>query len=118
MGAFLLGAIIPAPLWAGEPAASSASQIMVMLPLPTPHFRVGTTYSSGYGEDAGRGARQRAAARIARVHGLVLLNSWPMPTLGVECFVMEVPVGQAPDDVARRVGTDRDVKWSEPVATY
>jgi subtilisin family serine protease len=118
IGAFLSAAIVPAPLWAGEPAANSASQIMVMLPLPAPHFRVGSTYSSGYGEDPGRGMRQRTAARIARAQGLVLVNSWPMPTLGVECFVMDVPVGQVPDDVARRVSLDRAVKWSEPVATY
>lgn len=118
IGAFLSAAIAPAPIWAGEPATSSASQIMVMLPLPAPHFRVGSTYASGYGEDAGRGVRRRTAARIAQEHGLTLANSWPMSTLGVECFVMDVPVGQSPDDVAKRVGTDRAVKWSEAVATY
>lgn len=118
MGALFAVAVAPTPLLAAEPVAHSAGEIMVMLPLPPPHFRVGSTYSSGYGDDAGRGVRRRTAVRIAQEHGLTLVNSWPMPTLGVECFVMAVPVGQSPDDVARRVSTDRAVKWSEAVGTY
>ncbi|MBO9671518.1 MAG: S8 family serine peptidase [Sphingobium sp.] len=116
----LLGAFLASPALASAPETSTSpvNQIMVMLPLPVPHFRVGATYSSGYGDDAGRGARHRAAARIARMHMLTLVNSWPMPTLGVECFVMEVPTGRAPDDVAKRVSADPAVQWSEAVATY
>ena len=64
IGAFLSAAIAPAPLWAGEAAANSVNQIMVMLPLPAPHFRVGTTYSDGYGEDAGRGRVRRVEVWI------------------------------------------------------
>jgi subtilisin family serine protease len=41
-----------------------------------------------------------------------------MPALGVECFVMDVTTGQTPDEIAKNVGADPAVKWSEAVATY
>lgn len=116
----LLDVTTSAPVWAGQGRASGAApgQVMVMLPMPPAHFRTGSSYSGGYGDDAARGARQRAATRIARDYGLSIETSWPMPTLAVECFIMAVPDDQELAKVAERIGRDKAVKWSEPVADY
>src|SRR5262245_58975583 len=103
---------------AAEKPGASAGQIMVMLKLPPAHFRAGANYNAGYGDDAARGARRRTAERVARAHGLTIVDSWPMPTLGVECFIMAVPDGGKPAQVAELVGKDDGVEWSEPVVDY
>lgn len=93
-------------------------QIMVMLNMPPAHLRSGSGYAGGYGEDASRGSRLRIAGRIARQHGLSLLENWPMPALGIECFIMTVP-GHGPiDQAVAEIEKDPAVAWSEPVALY
>ena len=104
------------------PAAHAASdperQILVMLQLAPPHFRAGSSYAGGYGEDQSRAGRQRIAERIARRHGLKLAGNWPMPIIGIDCFIMEVPEGRATETAAAEVSRDPGVDWSEPVAMY
>ena len=67
--------------------------MLVLLKLPAAHFRANQTYGGGYGDSAGQAARQRIAARLARQHGLAMVTNWPMPLVGVDCFVMQVPPG-------------------------
>jgi subtilisin family serine protease len=107
----------------GARAADSAPtdperQILVMIHLAPPHFRSGSSYGGGYGEDQSRAGRQRVAERIAKRHGLRLAGNWPMPLIGIDCFIMEVPGGRATDAVAVEVSRDPGVDWSEPVAMY
>lgn len=111
--AALLSLAAPAAVRAAEPA-----RIMVMLRLPPPHFRAGADYAANYGDDAARGSRRRIASRLARDHRLTLLTNWPVPRLGVDCFIMAVPDGRSVDEAADELARDPDVSWSEPVALY
>lgn len=101
-----------------DPAIPADRQIMVMLRLAPPHMRTGADYGGGYGEDATRGGRQRIAARLAADHGLTLIQNWPMPLLGVDCFVMGIPEGRSAADAASEIARDKAVAWSEPIALY
>jgi subtilisin family serine protease len=93
-------------------------QVLVLLRLPAQHYRPNADYSGGYGDGAGRGARMRIAKRLAQQYGVALSSEWPMPLLGVDCFVMTAPPGQSPGAVAARLSRDPDVSWSEPMHTY
>jgi subtilisin family serine protease len=99
-----------------EPA--EARQILVMLKLAAPHFRPGSNYGGAYGDAASAKARQRSAASIARRAGLVLIDGWPMPLLGVDCYVMRLPAGADAEAVIARVSKEPMVEWSEPMQFY
>ena len=62
-----------------------------MLRMPPPHFRPDADYLGGYGTQSGRAGRQRIADELAARFGLRVVDNWPMPALGVDCFVMEAP---------------------------
>src|SRR6187401_3245002 len=75
--------------------ARAAREVLVMLRLPAPHFRPDADYGGGYVRQAGSSGRQRIAEELAARFHLRLVGSWPMPALGVDCFVMEVPANLA-----------------------
>jgi hypothetical protein len=112
--------LLPAPLHAqrADPVASSPQQILVLLRLPPPHYRPRGGYGGGYGDDPAHGARRRLAARIAHDHGLALVTDWPMPLLGLDCYVMAVPDGRSTEAVAALVSKDPGVDWAEPMHVY
>lgn len=93
-------------------------QVLVLLRLPPEHFRPNSDYADSYSDGAGLAARRRIASRIASAHGLTLETRWPMPLLGLDCFVMTIPSGQSPEDVAVQLSRDPDVAWSEPMHAY
>lgn len=105
---------------ANPPAASPdpAQEVLVLLRLPPPHYRPNANYAGGYGDEQGHAARQRVAGRLAREHGLTLVTDWPMPLLGVDCFVLAVPPGQSPQAVAAQLSHAPGVAWSEPSNVY
>ena len=70
-------------------AQAAERQVLVMLRVPPTHYRPDTNYAGGYDSQFGREARQRDAAELAARFGLRIIDSWPMPALGVDCFVME-----------------------------
>jgi subtilisin family serine protease len=47
-----------------------------------------------------------------------LVSDWPLPLVGVDCYVMNVPAGQSPDAVAAALSHDPGVAWSEPMRLY
>ncbi len=102
------------------PAPSDPSrQLLVMLHLPAAHYRPGESYGGGYGER--RGARAHAVARrheLARDFGLMLVSDWPMPDLGVDCYVMQVPAGRAASDVVQAMSKDKRAEWVQPMNTF
>jgi subtilisin family serine protease len=104
----------PAPI----PAVAHERQLLVMLRLEPQHFRPESSYGGSYGDGAGRSVRWREAARVARDQGAVLVDEWPMPSLGVDCFVMAVPEGRPFEEVAARIAHDPSVSWTEPMHTY
>ncbi|MEO6378893.1 MAG: S8 family serine peptidase [Caulobacteraceae bacterium] len=99
-------------------ATTAAGQVLVLLRLPPEHFRPNGDYSGGYGDGAGQRARQRVADRLARAYGLTRVDNWPMPVLGVDCFIMDVPAGQSPVQVAERLSKDPSVAWSQPMGVF
>jgi subtilisin family serine protease len=101
---------------AGEAAARP--QILVLLRLAPQHYRPGSNYAGGYGTDQLRSARQRLAKRVARDHGLTLVDQWPMPLIGLDCFIMAVAPGQTAEAAAAEVSRDSGVAFSQPMNQF
>lgn len=126
---YLLAAVaLLAPL-ALQPAVSRAQaaatagsvparQILVMLKAPPQHFRLGAGYGGRYGDAASLAARRRSAEGIARKNGFTVVDGWPMPLLGVDCYVMHIADGVSVEEAVRRVSRDPRVAWSEPMQLY
>jgi subtilisin family serine protease len=103
---------------AGATSPDPPQQVLVLLNLPVAHFRADGNYSGGYANTAGTAARRRLAQSLARAHGLTLATDWPMPILGLDCYVMEVPTPQHPDAVAAELGRDPRVAWAQPMNVF
>ena len=98
--------------------APDAPQVLVMLRAAPEHVLPNASYGGAYGDPIGRRARHRVAAGLARRHGLVLVDDWPMPLLGVDCFIMSVPAGHSADDEAAALGRDPEVAWAQASHLY
>ena len=112
-----------APVQTGTPDSIPSRQILVMLKVAPEHLRVGTAYagasaSGGYGDTSAQAARRRTAEGIARKNGFTLVDGWPMPLLGVDCYVMRLSPGLSVDAAIAQVSRDPRVAWSEPMALY
>ncbi len=116
IGSAGLAAVSAQPVTAA--AAVTGGRILVLLRLPPPHIRVGGDYAGSYGDGAGRAARHRVAAALARRNGLALVDDWPMPLLAVDCFVMAVPADRSPIAVAATLSDLPEVAWSQPVNAF
>jgi hypothetical protein len=104
-----------------DPATANvapARQILVMLKAPPQHFRPGSSYGGSYGDTASLAMRNRTARGIARKNGFTLVDGWPMPLLGVDCYVMRVADGESIAAAIERVSRDPNVAWSEPMQLY
>ncbi|MBV9510386.1 MAG: S8 family serine peptidase [Caulobacteraceae bacterium] len=99
-------------------ADASGQDVLVMLRMPPKHLRPGGDYGGDYGVGLDNAARRRIASRLAHEHDLALADNWPMPLIGVDCFVMGVPAGQSPDAVATLLSHDPSVAWAEPLQLY
>jgi len=101
-------------------AAGEATQqrVLVMLRLPPEHLRPNTEYGGAYGDGMDSGARRRVAVRLARAHGLTVVDDWPMPLVGVDCFVLAVPAGRSAAALATSLSAEPSVAWSEPMNLY
>ena len=118
LGAFALAAPMTPALAQGSPTIPPERQILVMVNHPPDHFRAGGGYGGGYGDDLARSARERLARGIAREHGLTFIDGWPMPMIGVDCFIMAVPEGHSTKAAADELSHDAKVSWAEPVELY
>ena len=98
--------------------APASQQVLVLLNLPPRHFRPDGNYAGSYSDAAGRTARRRVAAQLAREHGLTMDSDWPMPLLGVDCFVMTVPPDRSPGRTAQDLSQDARVSWAQTMNVY
>ena len=112
------GAAPPAP----DQASDAQQQVLVLLNLAPQHFRPAGAYGGGYGGEVGHAARRAIAIRLAREHGLTLVTDWPMPVLGVDCYVMQIPPGagpqRTPEQLAAALSRDARVAWAQPMNLY
>ena len=102
----------------GSPSVSPDRQVLVMVRHSPDHFRPNGAYGGTYGGDLAKSARERLARKIARDHGLTFLDGWPMPMIGVDCFIMAVPDGRTTAAAAQELSRDSKVAWAEPVQLY
>jgi subtilisin family serine protease len=119
--AVLLGLAAPAVVGATLPASTTADEereILVMLTMPAPHYHRNSQYGGAYGDLASQAARNRVARRIAARHGAELRESWPMPVLGVDCYVMLVKEGKPIDEVIAAVAREPGVAGSQRMTSY
>ena len=96
----------------------AAHQVLVMLHLPAPHYRPDSSYAGSYGDDSGHGARHRIAEELAKAHGLILVTDWPMPALGVDCYVMEDPAHGTAAHLVEVLSRDKRIEWVQPMGTF
>ena len=97
--------------------ASFDRQLLVMLRSAPPHFRPDASYGA-YDASIGRAAQLRVAERLASEYELKLVDSWPMPALGVDCFVMEVRGGASLDQLVARLSADARVESVESMNVF
>lgn len=119
--AALLVLAAPAVVGATLPVSTAADEereILVMLTMPAPHYHRNSQYGGAYGDLASQAARQRVARQIAARYGAELRESWPMPVLGVDCYVMLVPPGKPIDAVIAAVAKEPGVAWSQRMTSY
>ena len=93
-------------------------QLLVMLRAPPPHFRPDNAYGNGYQSAPGHAARKRIVTTLAREHGLQLSDEWPMPALGLDCFVLEAPNADERARVIPRLAADPRVESVEPMQRF
>jgi subtilisin family serine protease len=120
--ALMLALAAPAAAGAAVPVAGGSSdeerQILVMLNVAPAHYQPNSSYSGAYGDAAMQAARKRTARRIAERYGLELREGWPMPLLGVDCYVMIVPPGTAIDEAIAAVAKEPGVAWAQRMTSY
>ena len=63
-----------------------------------------------------RALTSRACA--ARDHGMTLADDWPMPALGLHCFVMTIAAGQSREMLAAQLAADPRVESVQPVQLF
>ena len=89
-----------------------------MLKMSPQHLHVGGAYGGRYGDASAWAARRRTAQSLAENNGFTLVDGWPMPLIGVDCYVMRVSAGVSIDAAVDRVSRDPRVAWSEPMQLY
>ncbi|HEX9942716.1 MAG TPA: S8 family serine peptidase [Thermoanaerobaculia bacterium] len=60
----------------------------------------------------------RTSTELAEVYNLRIIYSWTMASLGEQCVVFEVPRGRSPQDLIRRLSSDRRIGSVQTVETF
>ncbi len=101
-----------------EKQSDKSYQIMVMIELPPNHIQPGSAYSAGYGNARQKAIRKRLGNSIARQYGIELIDNWPMPLAGIDCFIMSVPSNIEMNLLVKKITADKRVSWVEPMEDY
>jgi hypothetical protein len=100
----------------GDEAVETRS-VLLMLRLPAMHYRPDAAYGAGY-NGAGEVSRRRLARTLAREHALVLREDWPMPALGVDCFVLVATDANAATRAAQALASDPRVESAQTMQLF
>jgi subtilisin family serine protease len=99
-----------------EPLVTSTDNtFLVMLRQVPQHFRADQSYAGAYATRPEREATRRVAARLARDYDLAVLDDWPMPSLGVDCFVMQLRRPGKATELVEQFAHDERVESAQPV---
>ena len=82
------------------------------------HYRPGSFSSPSYASGPAPPAQLRIARELAAEYGFKIISDWPLPAIGVRCFVAEVPQGRAPEEVVSRLATDPRVESAQAVQVF
>lgn len=112
-------ALATASAAAADPGGAVAErQILVMLRAVPPHFRPDTAYAPGYLSPLRAGGQRRIAESLARRQDLAVVDSWPMPALGVDCFVMEAASSGVVARALKELGRDERVESAQAMNVF
>ena len=103
---------------AARPTASNRQILVMLKESPISHYRPGSTYLPAYGSGSAPARQLKTARDLARKYDFRLLSDWPMPAIGVRCFLGDVPEGRGPQDLAARLAADPRVESAQPVQTF
>jgi subtilisin family serine protease len=98
--------------------AAASHHVLVMLRMAPQHFRAGPAYDGSYPADSNRPALRRAAQEVAREHELRIVDDWPMPAIGIDCFVMEHDAGLPDERVLAALARDPRIEWAQPLNLF
>lgn len=98
------------PVDASIDEKAAGRQLLVMLHTPARHFRPDVNYLGSYDSQLAQIARRRVAERLAGEFKLRIVDGWPMPSLGVDCFVMELTEDAAVDRLVETLSHDPRVE--------
>src|SRR5687768_12324686 len=118
----LLLAMCAGVAWAGGTHASgshaSEHQLLLMLRAPAIHDTPEAGYAGDYRDAPGRKARARIAQRLAAAHDLRVRTDWPMPALGLDCFVLEAGSDAAIAPAVAALARDPRVESVQPMQDF
>ena len=98
--------------------ASNGPRILIMIKdTRVTHYHPGQDFAAAYGW-TGRTAARRAAEAVADEHGLRLVDEYPMPSLGLRCFVAEIPVERYLNRVIEGLNADTRIEWAQPIQEF
>jgi len=93
-------------------------KILVMIEQAPNRLRPGASYSSGYGSAQTNAARERLGRSIAKEFGFQFVELWPMPLIGLDCFIIEFTDQYTAAEAAKMVTNHPSVEWAEPMEVY
>ena len=109
----------PEPARGAEAADAIAQrQVLLMLRVAPAHYRPDASYGNDYRNAPGRVARRRIARELASAHGLLLRDDWPMPALGVDCFVLDAPDRAIAQREAQALAADPRVESAQAMQLF
>lgn len=103
---------------AAQTEIEERKKILVMVKQAPNRLRPGSTYSSGYGSAQTKALRERLGRKIAEQHGFKFVEFWPMPLLGLDCFVIEVSEEQSMAKAKAMLEKHPLVEWAETMEVY
>ncbi len=109
------------PVLEKSPGATVAGgkQILVMLKeSAVRHYRPGPGLFRDYASAPAASGEMHIARELARTYGFVLVSNWPMPSIGVRCFLVEIKTDENPEDVAAHIASDVRVESAQPVQLF
>jgi len=114
----MLAVLAGAAAQEGAAVPAEDRRILVMFALAPPHYRPDSDYAGGYDARVAHDATRRIAAEVAHSYGLALSQDWPMPALGVDCYVMQVPEGESVEAKIRLLARDKRVESVQAMNTF